>query len=199
MFPNIVSFLPSFPHLLLFFLFLAMIFMGEETLLVFGALARIGYINFWDAFLIAAAGGIVGDLIWFRIGEEYGEKFVSRYGRWLFMTPERFKKLEDKIKKRGGLFIFFSKYLYNMNHISLVAAGTIKFDFERFIKCDILAIISWVFSFLGLGYYFANNLAEVKHDVRLFAFALLAVFVLIILVDKIIGKIVKKWILGAVE
>lgn len=163
--------------------------------MVFGALSRFGLANFWDAFLIAIAGVFVGDLLWFRVGEECGEKFVSRYGKWFLMTPLRFQKLEYIIKRSGGLFIFISKFIYNLNHISLVAAGAVKFDFAKFIKCQIPASIVWTLSFLGLGYFFAHNLVAIKQDVKLFAVTLSAIFIGIILLDRLIGKIIEKRII----
>ena len=196
MLSNLLISVSNFSHSFLYtILFLAMIFLGEEALLIFGALSRFGLVNFWDTFLIALAGVFVGDLLWFRIGEEYGEKFVSRYGRWFLMTPLIFQKIEYIIKKSGGLFIFVSKFVYNLNHISLVAAGTVKFDFAKFIKCQIITSIVWTLSFLGLGYFFANNLAAIKHDVKLLAVTLLAVFIGIILLDRLIGRIIEKRII----
>jgi membrane protein DedA with SNARE-associated domain len=183
----------NYPYYILYgLIFFLMIFMGEEALLVIGALARLGYIDFWDAFLVALLGVFAGDFFWYKIGVKYGEKFVAKYGGWFFMTPERFNGLKNLINKNGGIFIFFSKFMYNLNHISLVAAGAIGFNFRRFIRYQILVSFVWVLSFISLGYFFAHNLVGLKHDVTLFTIVLLLVFAAFIVIDRFIEKLLEK-------
>lgn len=169
-----------------------MIFLGEEILLVVGALARLGIIDFWDTFFMALLGTIAGDIFWYKIGAKYGEDFVKRYGRWFFMTEKRFNKLKEIITRSGGIFIFVSKFMYSMNHISEVAAGAVKFNFKKYIKCQIFVSAGWTLAFVSLGYFFAHNLAGLKHDVKLFTLTLSAVFFGLILLDKLIEKVFEK-------
>ncbi len=196
MFSRLLNSAAGYPHFIFHsILFMSMIFLGEEALLVFGAFSRLGYVHFWDAFLIALAGVFVGDMFWFTVGEKYGEEFVKKYGKWLFITPLRFHKLKQKIKKSGGIFIFISKFIYNMNHVSLIAAGAVKFDFANFVRWQIPTSVVWTLSFLGLGYFFADNLAVVKHDVKVATIFLAVVVILFLFIDKIISKIVEKGIM----
>ncbi len=164
---------------------------GEEVLLVVGALTHFGVLDFSDAFFFACLGTICGDILWFKIGKRYGENFILKHGAWFFITPERFKKLENIISQRGGIFIFLSKFMYNLNHISLVAAGAIKFPFKKFIKYQIPISLVWVYIFMSLGHAFAYNLAKIKHDVTLFTILVLAVFVGFIIIEKFIEKIIR--------
>lgn len=197
MFSNVLISASGFPYFIFYpLVFLSMIFFGEEALLIIGALSRFGFLDFWTAFFIAFSGVFVGDFFWFRVGQRYGEKFILRHGRWFFITPERFKKIEEAIKKRGGFFLFFSKFMYNLNHISLVAAGAVKFDFRKFIRFQVLVSLIWTISFLALGYFFAHNLAMIKHDVKLLAIGLITVFAVFLLVDKIIEKIIERRVIN---
>jgi len=186
----------SYPHYLIYAgIFLLMIFLGEELLLIVGALARFGFIDFWDAVFFALLGTFFGDIFWYQLGKRYGENFVLKYGRFFFITPDRFKKLTKLINRRGGLFIFLSKFMYNLNHISLIAAGAIKFNFRKFIRYQIFVSISWVLAFISLGFFFANNLAGLQHDVKVFAVVLVLVFVGFILFEKYIERIIERKIL----
>jgi len=168
-----------------------MIFFGEEALLIIGALAHFGVVDFWDAFFFALLGTIAGDIFWFKLGERYGEDFILKYGHWFFITPERFKKLEGLINKNSGIFVFLSKFMYNLNHISLVAAGATKFPFKKFIKLQMPISFIWALSFMALGHAFAYNLGKLKHDVTLFTILVLAVFVSFILLEKFIEKLIE--------
>lgn len=182
----------SYPHYLIYAgIFLLMIFLGEEALLIIGALARFGFIDFWDSVFFAMLGTFLSDIFWYQLGRRYGEDFVLKYGRWFFITPERFKKLKTLIMKKSGLFIFVSKFMYNLNHVSLVAAGAIKFNFRRFLKFQIFVSIGWVLAFISLGFFFANNLAGLQHDVKVFAIVMVLVFVGFILIERFIEKLIE--------
>jgi len=185
----------GFEFLNYFLVFFLMIFLGEETLFAVGIFSRLGYLDFWSAFFAALLGVFSGDLFWFKIGEIYGEKFVLRFGRYIFITPERFKKLEAMIKKRGGFYVFFSKFIHNLNHISLVAAGAVKFNFKKFVKYQALTSLIWTSIFLSLGYLFTDNLAKIKHDVKLFTGGILLIFIIFIILDTKIGTLIKEKIL----
>jgi membrane protein DedA with SNARE-associated domain len=193
--PLLISFL-SYPYYLIYAgIFLLMIFLGEEVLLIVGALARFGFIDFWDAVFFALLGTFLGDIFWFQLGKRYGEDFVIKYGRWFFITPQRFSMLRKLITKNGGLFVFISKFMYNLNHISLVAAGTIGFSFKKFLKYQIFVSIGWVIAFVSLGYFFAHNLAGLQHDVKVFAIVMLLVFGGFILIERFIEKLIESKVL----
>jgi len=182
----------SYPYYLIYAgIFLLMIFLGEEVLLIVGALARFGFVDFWDAVLFALLGTFFGDILWYQLGRRYGENFVLKHGRWFFMTPQRFEILKRLITKNGGLFIFVSKFMYNLNHISLVAAGTIGFNFKKFLKFQIFVSIGWVLGFISLGYFFAHNLAGLQHDVKVFAILMVLVFGGFILIERFVEKLIE--------
>jgi len=165
------------------------------VLLTVGAFARLGFIDFWDAFFFALLGTFAGDIFWYQLGAKLGEDFVIKYGRWFFVTPERFNRLKEHINHRGGIFIFISKFMYNMNHISEVAAGAVKFDFKKYLRFQIPVSAVWALSFIALGHFFANNLQSLKHDVALFTITLLLIFIAFILFDSLVNKLIeKKWI-----
>src|SRR3990172_13372159 len=106
----------SYPHYLIYAgIFLLMIFLGEELLLIVGALARFGFVDYWDAVFFALLGTFLGDILWYQLGRRYGENFVAKHGKWFFMNPARFAMLRQLITKNGGLFIFVSKFMYNLN------------------------------------------------------------------------------------
>jgi len=183
----------SFPyHVVYIGIFFLMIFMGEEILLIIGALSRLEVLNFWAAYIVAFLGTVAGDIFWYKLGEKYGEDFAERYGCLFFLTPERFKKLKERINHRGGIFIFLSKFMYNINHISEAAAGAVRFNFKKYLRYQLPVSALWAFAFISLGYFFANNLGSLKYDVTLFTMVLLAIFVAFILLDRTIERLLEK-------
>jgi len=169
-----------------------MLFLGEETLLLLGAFSRLGYFNFWWAFAFAVAGAIVGDHLWYKIGCRYGEKMIAKCGRCLCISPGRFQRLKEMIKKKGAGFIVFSKFMYGLNHLSLLAAGAIEFDFKKFKRVQFITSFVWALFFMSLGFFFAHSLDSVKHDMKLVPSVFCCFFAVFILFEKIAGLIVRR-------
>jgi membrane protein DedA with SNARE-associated domain len=138
---------------------------------------------------MAFLGTICGDIFWFKIGERYGRKFIQKCGHWFFITPSRFEKIEKLISKKGAVYLVISKFLYSLNHISLIAAGAIHFNFARFVRLQIIISAFWTVCFISLGYLFAHSLAKIIKDVRIFSLLFLAAVAAYIALNLILEKI----------
>src|SRR5215472_4692689 len=61
-----------------------------ETVLILGAVyAGTGRLNIALVALLGFLGAVLGDNIGFAIGHFGGRRLVERYGRYIFLTPER--------------------------------------------------------------------------------------------------------------
>src|SRR5438309_10624704 len=64
-----------------------------ETILILGAVyAGTGRLNVFLVALLGFCGAVIGDNIGFAIGHFGGRRLVERYGRYVFLTPERLDK-----------------------------------------------------------------------------------------------------------
>ncbi len=166
----------------------AMIFEGEIFLLVAGSLVHLGVLDLWPTLVASFLGTIGSDIFWYSLGNKYGTKLIVKHGRWFFITPERFAKIERLIQKKGNWLILFSKFLYGLNHAFLAAAGAVKFSFERFIKVQIFASAFWVVLFILLGRFFASGLLIIKKDIRLVGGGMLVLIILFVLLERFLEK-----------
>jgi len=164
---------------------LAMILEGEIFLLVAGSLVHFGILAFWPLVLAAILGTWSSDILWYEIGRRYGEKIVQRFGRWFFLTPERFLKIKKVIILRGNWLILASKFSYGLNHTFMLAAGTVKFDFRQFLKYQFSVSILWVLAFISLGRFFASSLAAVEKDIKFVGLAMLGIIVVFWVLKKL--------------
>ena len=67
---------------------------GETILLIAGYFASTGEFHLALVMLIAASGAVIGDNIGFAIGHHYGRNVLLRIGRFFFLTPKRFARME---------------------------------------------------------------------------------------------------------
>jgi membrane protein DedA with SNARE-associated domain len=158
-----------------FFVALFMVIEGELFLLVAGSLVHFGILNFWPLTMAAIIGTWLSDLLWYELGRRYGEKIIKRWGKWFFLTPVRFLKIEEMIRERGEWLILVSKFSYGLNHAFMLAAGTVKFDFKKFLKYQFSVSVLWVLAFILLGRFFASSLATIEKDIKFVGLAMLGI------------------------
>ena len=171
--------------------FLMFIEGGDATLLASGFLIRLGFFDFVPVFLLASTGIFLRDIILYKLGKKYGEQIIIKYGRFFYITPQRFSSITKRLKKSKGKTIFFSKFLYGLNHITILAVGASKIDFKRFIKLSIVTIIFWESVLLSLGYFLGHSFTLLKHYVKDISIFLAASVIIFIFLELIIKKIVK--------
>jgi len=165
---------------------LAMLIEGEIFLLVAGSLVHLGLLDFWWLALAAILGTWTSDLVWYELGRRYGEKIVNCCGKWFLLTPERFLKIKEIISRRGIWLVLVSKFSYGLNHAFMMAAGTVRFSFRRFLKYQLVVSALWVFIFISLGRFFASGLATIEKDVRFVGLTMLGVVVVFWLIERFV-------------
>jgi len=164
---------------------------GDATLLASGFLIRLGFFDFIPVFLLTSAGIFIRDIILYKLGKKYGEQIAVKYGKFFCITPQRFASIIKRLKKSRGKTIFFSKFLYGLNHITILAVGASKIDFKRFVKLSAITILFWELVMLGLGYFLGHSFTLLKHYVKDISIFLAASVIIFILLELIIKKFIK--------
>src|SRR5215212_4228360 len=67
---------------------------GETILLASGVLAQQGHLGVEDAIVFGILGAVVGDQLGYWAGREGGRPFVLKWGRYVFISPERLTRAE---------------------------------------------------------------------------------------------------------
>jgi membrane protein DedA with SNARE-associated domain len=103
---NILHLIEQYGYLLVFFGVMAesmgVPLPGETILISAGIVAQRGHLDLGDAILFGILGAVVGDQIGYWIGREGGRPFILRYGRYVFITPERLGRAEAFFARHGG-------------------------------------------------------------------------------------------------
>ncbi|KKS26060.1 MAG: DedA [Parcubacteria group bacterium GW2011_GWC2_42_6] len=180
-------------QLLLYFLIvLAMVFEGEIFLLVAGSLVHLGVLKLVPLVIAAVLGTWLSDIFWYWLGWRWGETMANKYGRWFFLTPERFLKVKKLIAAKGVWLILATKFSYGLSHIFLLAAGATHFNFKKFIKYQIVISFGWALFFIFLGKIFAFSLMNIEKDLKVLGLGLLALVATFLFFEHFIQKIFTK-------
>jgi membrane protein DedA with SNARE-associated domain len=138
--------------------------------------------------MFAVAGSWCGISLSYTIGRTLGLGAVHKFGKYLHVTDERLKKVQEWFDRVGHWALFFGYYIAGVRHFSAIVAGTSKLPFGHFVAYAWTGGLLWVSTFLTLGYLLGENwkqVSEIIHQYLLyFSIALLAVVVCYYLVRR---------------
>jgi membrane protein DedA with SNARE-associated domain len=152
----------------------------DETILVFcGALIAKGTMKPLPAWMFAVAGSWCGISLSYTIGRTLGLGVVHKYGKYLHITDERLKKVQDWFDRIGHWALFFGYYIAGVRHFSAIVAGTSKLPFHQFMAYAWSGGLVWATTFLTLGYFLGENWKQIfeliHHYLLYFSIAVLAI------------------------
>ena len=75
---------------------------GETVLITAGALAHRGSLTLWETMVMGSLGAVMGGQAGYLVGRFGGRPFVLRWGRYAFITPERWATLRGSSTSTGG-------------------------------------------------------------------------------------------------
>lgn len=169
-------------------IFLGMMIEGDILLFTVGFLVHRGYFDVGTMLALIFSGVIIGDNIWYILGELIGGK-DNFFTRFIKRITESF---DDHLKKRTVRTIFITKFAYGLYRLTLLRAGMLKLPFKKFIEGDIIASIFWIFLVGGLGYLSSASFILMRYYLRYTEITLLFGLVLFILISHILRHISKK-------
>ncbi len=171
-------------------IFFGMMIEGDIVLFTAGFLTHQGYFDIGIILLLVFLGAIIGDNIWYVLGELMNEKK-------LFLKVKKFMEkatspFDEHLKNHPVRTFFISKFAYGLYRPIILKAGAMKIFFGEFIKADLAATFTWIFLVGGLGYLSSASFLAVKHYLRYTELTLLLGIAVFILISYVVTKISKK-------
>jgi membrane protein DedA with SNARE-associated domain len=168
-------------------LFLALVLAGlgvplpeDLVLITAGVLAHQKVIHLGWAIPILYVGVLSGDLITYSFGRRFGH-LVLRHPRVMrFLTPARRERAERYLARYGNRTVFLVRHLAVLRAPTYLIAGALRMPGWQFLLWDGLAALVSVPLMVGLGYFFADHVAQLQHDLRRIEHWLGAIVILII-------------------
>ncbi len=168
---------------------LAILIEGEVVLILSGILSHKGYLDIFNVVLFAFAASIIHDLIYWSIGKKFS---ASNKKKFLFINLEKIKEFLEKAKINNGLYIFVSKFVWNLNRITLIANGYLKTPVKKLLRHSIPASLVWSIVFVSIGYIFAFETDVLKKDIKTAAILLIGFIIIVVILENLLKKIIEK-------
>jgi membrane protein DedA with SNARE-associated domain len=133
-----------------------------ETMLVAAALfAGAGHMNIAVVILVAVLGAIVGDNIGFIVGHFAGRPLIERFGRYIFLTPQRLDHAEDFFNRHGGKVVTVARFIEGLRQVNGILAGMVGMHWLKFLAFNALGAVLWVCTWATLGYLAGENIVQI--------------------------------------
>jgi len=156
---------------------------GETILALAGLAVHRGHLALVPVWLLAAAGGALGDAIYFAIGRHYGSGLAGRFPRFA-PAVERVQRL---VLRGPVLSVIGVRFLYGVRVAGPMVIGASALPWSHFLFFNACGALLWSACWLALGYTLGEvaqrvvgNLAHVERELFLAVIAIAIVATVVI-------------------
>lgn len=145
---------------------------GETAIIAGATYAGQGHLNIFLVALVAALAAITGDSLGYLIGRTGGHALVLRYGRYVRLTPERFARMEQFMRRRGPAVVAIARFIEGLRQLNGLVAGATGMPWPRFVLFNAIGAVLWVGVWSTAGYLAGDHLTAIVatiHRYQLYA------------------------------
>ena len=127
-----------------------------------GYLASKGDMNIWLVVFCGILGSIMGALFNYFLALLLGRPLLLRYGKYFFLTQERFNKVDDFFYKHGEVSTFVCRLIPGIRQYISFPAGLARMNLMKFCFYTAFGAGIWVCVLAYIGFFVGNNMELVK-------------------------------------
>jgi len=122
-----------------------------------GYLAQKGQMNMVVAILCGTAGSLIGAYANYFAAHYLGRPLVLKYGKYVWITEEKFAKVEKYFKDHGEISTFIGRLLPVVRHLISIPAGLAGMNHVKFSLYTLFGAGIWVTVLSYIGYFIGEN------------------------------------------
>jgi membrane protein DedA with SNARE-associated domain len=150
-----------------------------QTIMVAAAIyAGAGRLNVFAVAAIAFVAAVLGDNIGYWIGVRGGRRLVHRFGKYIFITPERLDRAERFFARRGNRIVVVARFIDGLRQLNGVIAGITAMPWRTFLLYNAIGAALWVGWWTTISYFLGTHLVEIiehAHRYKWWAIALVVI------------------------
>ena len=125
---------------------------GELTLVTGSILAATGHFSLPLVLGLAFMGAVIGDNVGYLLGYYGGRRLIINYGRYVFITPQRFHKLEAFFLRYGDKIVTVARFINGLRQCNGIIAGISRMRQTKFLMYNAIGAALWVGVWGGAAY-----------------------------------------------
>ncbi len=154
---------------------------SELVMLPAGILASQGQLDPIFAILVGGVGSVVWALAnYWILGYWLGRPFLEKYGKYILITKEKYKKTEDLFLKNDVLYTFLGRLIPVVRHLISIPAGIFRMKMRSFILITFAWATLWCAVLVIFGYVFGESIIDIvveyMHIIKYMVIPILALF-----------------------
>jgi membrane protein DedA with SNARE-associated domain len=159
---------------------------GETVIIAASIYAGSGRLNVVAVGVVAFVAAVLGDNIGYGIGRFGGRRLVDRWGKYVFLTPERLDKAEEFFDRQGAKIITIARFIEGLRQANGIIAGISKMHWLRFIAYNALGAGLWVGTWVSIGYFAGQHINTIYSVITRYSLyvAIAAVVVIVALIAR---------------
>jgi membrane protein DedA with SNARE-associated domain len=158
-------------------------------LLAAGALSGMGRMNFSAALLSCLVPTMMADLMWYQLGRRRGIKVIQWLCRISLEPDSCVRRTEGIFETQGARSLLFAKFVPGLSAVAMPLAGIFQMGLRKFLLFDLLGIVLWASAYIGLGYFFTDQIELIANHAKA-----LGSWLVVLLVAGLILYIVYKFL-----
>jgi membrane protein DedA with SNARE-associated domain len=161
---------------------------GEIMLIAAAVFAGAGQMNIAGVFVVAVLAAVLGDNIGFVVGHFGGRPLAERYGRYIFLTPQRLDRAEGFFSRHGGKVVVVARFIDGLRQVNGLLAGIAGMHWPKFLAYNALGAALWVGTWCALGYLAGEHIVDIYETFeryKWYVVAAVAVVVAIVIARRV--------------
>ncbi|QWV94049.1 DedA family protein [Geomonas oryzisoli] len=122
-----------------------------------GYLAQQGQMSMVVAIVCGTVGSLIGAYANYFAAHYLGRPLILKYGKYVFITEEKFAKVERFFKDHGEISTFIGRLLPVVRHLISLPAGLAGMNHIKFSLYTLLGAGIWVTVLTFIGYFIGSN------------------------------------------
>lgn len=118
-----------------------------------GYLAQQGQMHMAIAILCGTLGSLAGAYVNYFAAHYLGRPLLLKYGKYVWITEEKFEKVDQYFKNHGEISIFIARLLPVVRHLISLPAGLARMNHWKFSLYTLAGAGLWVTVLTFIGYF----------------------------------------------
>jgi membrane protein DedA with SNARE-associated domain len=133
----------------------------ESVLLLAGYLVWDGQLSLFWVLTVGIAAAVIGDGLGYWLGRRIGPALFERHGPLVGLTPDRLRRLQDFVCRRGAFGVFVARFLPGLRAAAGPVAGMLGVPFTTFAIANVAGAFAYVPLAVAVGYGFSTAVGAV--------------------------------------
>ncbi len=127
-----------------------------------GMAAGAGDMNLPVIFGLATSGFLLGDILWYYLGRWQGRRILELLCRISLEPDSCIRHTEERFLRHGVSALVFAKFVPGISTVIRPLAAIAGISLPRFILYDGIGTVAYVGAFIGIGYVFSDQAAQLQ-------------------------------------